>query len=122
MSEYKNMSELKEAFYKTKKRVRGVDIAVNCGIDIPLKGGYYYLGDAVWVAELADDIAKHLEARYYIAIENQEFMDNDLDVIESILLDRWCKHEFLKNPFDDDYRIQEEVNDLMLNESEEKNV
>jgi len=121
MSEYKNMSELKEAFYKTKKRVRGIDIAVNCGIDIPLKGGYYYLGDAVWVAELADDIAKNLEARYYIAIENQEFMDNDLDVIESILLDRWCKYEFLQDPyFDDDYRIQEEVNDLMINESEEK--
>ena len=124
MSEYKNMSELKEAFYKTKRRVRGIDLAVRCGVDFPnLKGGFYYLGDLVWIAELSDIDAESLGGRYYIALERQEYVNNDLNVIENILLENWCKYEFLQDPyFDDDYRIQEEVNDLMLNESEEKNV
>ena len=99
MSEYKNMTELKEAFYKTKRRVRGVDIAVSCGIDIPLKGGFYYLNDSVWIAELADKVAEAEGGRYYIAIENREWINDDLDIIESILLENWCKYEFLQDPY-----------------------
>ena len=121
MSEYKNMIELRKAFYKTKRRVRGIDLAVRCGVDFPnLKGGFYYLGDLVWIAELSDKDADALGGRYYVAIERQEYVNDDLYLIENILLENWCAYEFLQDPFDDDYRIQNDVNDLMLNESEEK--
>ena len=121
MSEYKNMSELKEAFYKTKRRVRGIDLAVKSGVDFPnLKGGYFYLNDLVWIAELSDIDAESLGGRYYVAIERQEYVNDDLDTIECILIENWCAYEFLQDPFDDDYRIQNDVNDLMINESEEK--
>ncbi len=122
MSEFKNMIELKKAFYKTKKAVSNRLLPLTQADEDFIDGGYLYLDDRVWIGKLTDKDADALGGRYYLAIENQEWVDDDLSLIEYILLENWCRYEFLQySYFDDDYRLQNEVNELMINESEENN-
>lgn len=94
------MKQLKKVFYKTKKAVSNRLLPVDYKTEKFIDGGYVYLYNSVWIGKLSDQVAKTEGGKYYLAIENSEWINDNLEDLENILLENWCKHEFLQNPYD----------------------